>query len=306
MFEMQVVVSKINQEASVPKTQQETYPLVINPTGLAPLSLRPKLSIYVRQLWQRRFFIWADARSKSFQSTRDYRLWRLWLVLNPLFDVVLYGFLFGYLMRTSRGVENFVGFLFIGITFMKMMNSMMLRGSGLIDNSRSIIRAFAFPKAAIPFSHSVNAVLDNLVPAVVALVAAFVLQPHNPPHWTLLLVIPLYLLVHVFGCGLMMITARLSFEVPDVKALLNLASQAWFFLSGVMYSVDRFKDNRLVHDIMTANPAYIFLTAVRESTIYGAAPSFDIWAKLLAWSLGTFLVGFLFFWKAEEKYARVA
>lgn len=290
----------------MPKTQQDTNQLVIDPVGLAPLSLRPKLPNYVQQLWQRRYFIWADARSKAFQSTRDYRLWRLWLVLNPLFDVLLYGFLFGYLMRTSRGIENFVGFLFIGITFMKMMNGMMLRGSGLIDNSRSIIRAFAFPKATIPFSHSVNALLDNLVPAVVALLSAFLLQLHNPPQWTLLLVIPLYLLIHVFGCGLMMITARLSYEVPDVRALLNLASQAWFFLSGVMYSVERFKDNQLVYDIMSANPAYLFLTAVRETTIYGSAPSIDIWAKLFAWSLGIFFVGFLFFWKAEEKYARVA
>lgn len=287
-------------------TNQTTYPLVVGSDGLSPLSKRPKLVVYLRQLHKRRFFIWADARAKAFQSTRDYRLWRLWLVLNPLFDVVLYGFLFGYLMKTSRGIENFVGFLFLGITFMKMMNGMLLRGSGLLENSRSMIRAFSFPRAAIPLSQSVRSMFDNLVPATVALIAAFLLQIHNPPTWTVILVIPLYLLIHVFGCGLMMITARLTFEIPDIRALVTLASQALFFLSGVMYSVEKFKDTPMVHDFMAANPAYLFLKAVRDASIYSTVPSASVWSYLIAWSVGTFLLGFILFWRAEDKYARIA
>lgn len=278
----------------------------VNQDGLKPLELRPSIPTYVAQLWQRRFFIVAEARAKAFRSTRDYRLWRLWLFVNPLLDAVLYGFLFGFLFKTSHGVDNFVGFLFIGIVFMKMMSGMVTMGAGLISNSRSMIRAFSFPRASIPLSQMVRALLDNSLPAIVGLIAAFCLQWGKPPSWTVILVIPLYVLLHIFGCGLMMVFARITAEVPDVRALVGIFTQAWFFLSGVMYSIDRFEEVPLVREVMSYNPAYLFLTAVRECTIYRSALDTSTWIQLVAWAAGVFLVGFLYFWQAEEKYVRLA
>lgn len=91
---------------------EHTYVVVRN--GLRPLNPRPRFSEYLGQLWERRYFIVAEARSKALRSTRDYRLWKLWLVANPILDVAFYGFLFGVLFRTSRGIDNFVGYLFLG------------------------------------------------------------------------------------------------------------------------------------------------------------------------------------------------
>lgn len=274
--------------------------------GLRPLELRPSIPDYLALLWQRRYFIAADARAKAFRSTREYRLWRLWLFLSPLLDAVLYGFLFGFLFKTSRGVDNFVGFLFIGIIFMRMLSGMTTKGSGLIAASRTMIRAFIFPRASIPLSQTIRALYDNSLPAFVSILAAFVLQWGTPPSWTLVFVVPLYLLIHVFGCGLMMVFARLTAEIPDVRALVGILTQAWFFLSGVMYSVNRFEDIPLAHKAMTLNPAYMFLTAVRECTIYRTMPDAHTWLHLVLWSFGTLLIGFVFFWQAEEKYVRIA
>lgn len=278
---------------------------IVNPEGLHPLATRPTLREYISQLWARRFFIVADARAKALRTTRDYRLWQLWLVLNPLFDVALYGFLFGMLLKTSRGIENFIGFLFIGIIFMSMMTGLMNSGISLMQSSRSMIRAFQFPRASIPFSTTLRSMIDNVLPAIVALIAAFLFQWGTGPSWTLIFVIPLFLLIHVFGCGLMMITARLTAQVPEAKTILGLFTRGLFFLSGVMFSVDRFAEHSVVHEIMTANPCYIFLTAVRDSSVYRTAPSLSTWGDLLAWSLGVFVLGFIFFWRAEDKYVRL-
>lgn len=278
---------------------------IVNPEGLHPLATRPTLREYILQLWARRFFIAADARAKALRTTRDYRLWQLWLVLNPLFDVALYGFLFGVLLKTSRGIENFIGFLFIGIIFMSMMTGLMNSGISLMQSSRSMIRAFQFPRASIPFSTALRAMMDNVLPAIVALIAAFLFQWGTWPTWTLVLVIPLFLLIHIFGCGLMLITARLTAQIPETKTLLGLVTRGLFFLSGVMFSVDRFAEHSAVHEIMSANPCYIFLTAVRDCSIYRTAPSLATWGELAAWSFGTLIVGFVFFWRAEDKYVRL-
>lgn len=278
---------------------------IVNQEGLRPLATRPALKEYISQLIGRRHFIVADARAKALRTTRDYRLWQLWLVLNPLFDVALYGFLFGLLLKTSRGIENFIGFLFIGIIFMSMMTELMNSGIRLMQSSRSMIRAFQFPRASIPLSASLRALFDNILPGCVGLVAAFLFQWGTWPSWTLVFVVPLFLLVHLFGCGLMMITARLTAQIPEARTILGLVIRGLFFLSGVMFSLDRFAEHSIVHQVMSANPCYIFLTAIRDCSIYQTAPSLATWGSLLAWSLGTFVIGFIFFWRAEDKYVRL-
>lgn len=280
--------------------------IVVESEGLNSLATRASISEYIGELWDRRYFIWADARAKALRSTRKYRLWRLWLFANPLLNVVFYGFLFGVLFRTSRGVENYIGFLFIGITFMGMLNGLVTAGSGLIANSRAMIRAFQFPRAALPFAQTLKAAIDNLIPAAMALLTAFLLQWGKPPSWTLVFIVPLYIMIHLFGCGLMMLIARVTAQIPDIKALIPILTQAWFFLSGVMFSLDRFSHVPTIQNLMSHNPAYVFLTAVRNVSIYTSAPSLATWLVLLAWCLGTFIVGFIVFWQAEDKYVRLA
>lgn len=284
-----------------------TAPLrIVTTEGLSALNPRPNISTYIKQLWERRFFIGAEARSKALRSTRDYRLWRMWLVVNPILDVALYGFLFGVLFKTSRGVENFAGYLIIGIIFMRMMSGLLSDGSGLISKSRSMIRTFSFPRASLVFSQTLRAGIDNLLPAAVALALAYLLQWGKFPTWTILLVVPLYVLLHIFGCGLMFFAARLTSEIPDVKAMVSVATRAWFFLSGVMFTLDRFSHVPIIQEIMSHNPAYIFLSAIRDVSIYQSVPSLTVWLTLCAWSFGAILIGFFYFWGAEEKYVRLA
>ena len=277
----------------------------IDASGLQTLQSRPPFQRYCVELWERRFFIWADARFKALRTTKDYQLWRTWLVLQPLLDVAFYAFLFGFILKTSRGVDNFAGFLILGVVFMRMLVGLMNNGSALIRGSKGMIKTFQFPKATIPLAQTFRALLDNILPAIIAIFMALAMQAFSRLSWTIAAVIPLFLLIHVFGCGLMLITARLTAMVPDSKAVLSFIGRAWFFLSGVMFSIDRFVNHPELHRIMTANPGHIFLTAVRDSVIYAMPVSFGSWLALIAWSFGTFLFGLVYFWGAEAKYVRV-
>lgn len=273
---------------------------------LRPLQSRPNFFVYCKQLWGYRSFIWADARLKALRTTKDYRLWRLWLVLQPLLDVLFYAFLFGLILKTSKGIENFVGFLVIGVIFMRMLVALLNQGSMLIRASRGFIQTFHFPRAAIAISQTLRNLLDNILPAIIAVIMALGFQGFEGLNWSIILVVPLFLMMHIFGCGLMFIVARLTAEIPDTRALITFAGQAWFFLSGVMYSIDRFVDHPVLHSLMTANPAYRFLQALRGSVIYSSPPSLETWGILALWASGTFLVGLFYFWQAEAKYVRLS
>ncbi|AGF73050.1 ABC transporter permease [Corynebacterium halotolerans YIM 70093 = DSM 44683] len=275
---------------------------LVNDDHLLRLNVRPKFFKYLRQLWGRRYFIAAEANGKSFDSQRDMFLGRAWVILSPLLDAALYGVLFGLLLRTSRGIENFIGYLIIGIIFFGYMQMGLIGGTTLIKSSQNMIAAFTFPRAALVFSQTVRNFIAGLAPALVAIVGALAFQWGNPPTWRIFLIIPLYILIHVFATGTMFIVARLCAFVPDLRTLVRVAGRAWFFTSGVFFSIERYATVPIIQEIMVANPAYQFLQAVRGVVMYADVPGLQTWVYLTAWAFGTFGVGLIFFWRAEERY----
>jgi len=57
---------------------------------LYPVGRRPPLSIYIRRLWQRRHFIWADARARALGSQRGTFLGNAWLIAKPMLDATIF------------------------------------------------------------------------------------------------------------------------------------------------------------------------------------------------------------------------
>ncbi|MDK6266750.1 hypothetical protein QP143_04730, partial [Streptococcus agalactiae] len=83
--------------------------------NLKPVVGRPPLRTYISQLWGRRHFIWQNARARAFGKSKNMLLGHAWLILHPLLDIGIYGLMFGLLLKTSRGVPRFVGYLAIGV-----------------------------------------------------------------------------------------------------------------------------------------------------------------------------------------------
>ncbi|MDK8664494.1 ABC transporter permease [Corynebacterium coyleae] len=276
----------------------------VNDTYLRRLSARPGLGRYLAQLWQRRHFIWAEARSKAFSRGRDMYLGRAWIVLQPILDTAVYILVFGVVLNLSKNIDYFIGYLVIGVIFFNFITRGLNSGAGLIQNSKGMISSFSFPKAALPLSLTVKQLLDNVAPAIVGLLIAF-LYHGLTPSLAILTVPVFFLMIHLFSLGAMLIVARITAFVPDLKALVSTFTRGLFFVSGVFFDIHRFDSNETIQSIMLANPAYQFLTAVREATIYQTVPPLGRWLYLAAWTLGLLIIGLIFFWEAEERYARV-
>lgn len=276
----------------------------VDDTYLRRLSARPGLGKYLAQLWQRRHFIWAEARNKAFSRGRDMYLGRAWIVLQPILDSAVYVLVFGVILNLSRNIDYFIGYLVIGVVFFNFLTRGLTSGAGLIQSSKGMISSFSFPKAALPLSLTVKQLLDNIAPAIVALLIAF-LYHGLTPSLAILTVPVLFLMIHLFALGAMLIVARITAFVPDLKALVSTFARGLFFISGVFFDIHRFDGNETLQSIMLANPAFQFLTAVREATIYQTFPPLGRWLYLAAWTLGLLIIGLIFFWEAEERYARV-
>lgn len=276
----------------------------VDDTYLRRLSARPGLGKYLAQLWQRRHFIWAEARNKAFSRGRDMYLGRAWIVLQPILDTAIYILVFGVVLNISKNIDYFIGYLVIGVIFFGFITRGINSGAGLIQNSKGMISSFSFPKAALPISLTAKQLLDNVAPAIVGLLIAF-LYHGLTPNFAILTVPIFFVMIHLFALGAMMIVARITAFIPDLRALVSTFTRGLFFVSGVFFDIHRFDSNETIQSIMLANPAYQFLTAVREATIYQTVPPLGRWLYLAAWTFGLLIIGLVFFWEAEERYARV-
>ena len=278
---------------------------IVELSNLRKLDRVQGLSSYTKDLWQRRSFIAEDARGRAFRTTRDYRWWKFWIIASPLLDALLYGALFGLLLKTNKGIDNYVGFVVIGITLFSVMNKMLMAGNGLMAANRSLIQAFTFPRSAIVFSQALRYVYDTIPAVLCAIIIALVFQTDKPLSWTIVLAIPVYLLVVIFATGLMLLSSILTALVADLRAILEVAARGWMFLSGVFYSIDSFAKDPFIHAVMTANPAHLYLDSTRDVVMYGSALGFERWLGLFAWSFGTLAVGYILFWLIEVKSEKI-
>ena len=284
---------------------KQRYTVLVPDEGLTASNKRKSLAAYISETWHYRNFIYEHAKFKASADNDDMFLGRLWNLLEPLLRIAMYGLMFGLVLRTSRGVDNFVGFLVIGLTYFSMMSRGLGSGSGLVQRSKAMMRTFRFPRVSLVVGEAIRGFISNLIPGLLAVMAALAFQWGTWPKWTIILIIPIYFLIHIFSFGLLLISARVTAFLPDAKKVVFFVNRAWFYVSGVFFSVERYARIPEVQQVMQANPAYQFLQAARGVVMYGQCPNAMEWLTLVLWSVGTAIVGFIFFWRAEDRYVHV-
>jgi teichoic acid transport system permease protein len=278
----------------------------VSSEGLVPVGRRTSLSSYLAALWNRRHFIIAESRAKMSSSTRKNILGYGWLFLNPLLSVLAFWFIFGFILQTSRGVPNFLGFLVVGVFFFGFTGKCMTGGTGAIRSGASMIKGFQFPRAALPISTVVRNFLDFMPTLLVMVIVLAVVPPLEVITWRVILVIPVIILQTIFNVGLACFLARLGHKIPDLTNFMSIVSRFWLYGSGVFFSIeDRLGNHPALLEAMQYNPMHAYLTLVRNSLLYGVDSDPKMWIVGTIWAFGLLIVGLLFFWRGEENYGRL-
>jgi len=279
-------------------------PLSVDMRRLSRVGSRPGFLDYLVQLWDFRQFIFYDARARVQSGTRRDRLGSAWLLLNPVFNGLTYYIIFGVLLQTSHGIDNFVGYLVVGIFLFQFSAGAITAGARSIRSGKSVVQAFNFPRAALPLGANIRELL-SAVPLILGMLLIIVIfPPAENITWLWIMVVPAVLLQGVFNLGVGMVLARVISRVHDVTHLLPFAIRAWMYASAVFYSYDRFVSDPTLLAVMKLNPLFNVIDIVRNCVIYNRLPAWESWASLAVVALASLLVGFVFFWKGEETYGR--
>ena len=277
--------------------------------GLTVSGARPSLVEYVRQLWDRRHFILAFSRAKLTAQYSQAKLGQVWQVATPLLNAAVYFFIFGVILNASRGMSKdvYIPFLVTGVFVFTFTQSSVMAGVRAISGNLGLVRALHFPRASLPVSFAMQQ-LQQLLASMIVLFAV-VIGFGSYPDLSWLLIPPVLVLQFFFNTGLALIMARAGAKTPDLAQLMPFVMRTWMYASGVMFSIPIMLADKpqWVADLLQWNPAAIYMDLMRFALIdgYGSENLPDhVWAAAGGWAVLLAAGGFVYFWKAEERYGR--
>lgn len=277
--------------------------------GLAVSGARPGLAEYVRQLWGRRHFILAFSQAKLTAQYSQAKLGQLWQVATPLLNAGVYYLIFGLILKANRGMSHdvYIPFLVTGVFVFTFTQSSIMAGVRAISGNLGLVRALHFPRASLPISFALQQLQQLLFSMIVLFVVAIGFGSYPSASW--LLIVPVLVLQFLFNVGLSLIVARMGAKTPDLAQLMPFILRTWMYASGVMFSISTMLAGRpeWIARALQANPAAVYMDLMRYALIDGYGSSNlppHVWAIAVFWAVVVALGGFVYFWKAEERYGR--
>jgi teichoic acid transport system permease protein len=258
-------------------------------------SLREDLS----RIWKRRGYVVYSSVSDLRAKEMDTVLGNLWHLLNPALRVLVYFVIFGVILGTNRGVDNFLPFVAIGVFSYSFMRSSIVGGARSIVGSRGLIQSFDFPRALLPIS-STGAELAGFMPPMIVMFAV-ALGTGERLSWRWLLIPAILVLQVMFSLGMAFFAARLTFHFPDFNNILEFVFRMAFYFSGVLFLVDRYVTDPILRTIADLNPLLDYLSLYRWA-IMDMPVSQILVVSAFGWALLALPIGYLWFRKRETSY----
>lgn len=272
--------------------------------GLSSLADRPTLRAYLGELWARRQFIGTLSAAQSDAKYESNRLGQLWAFFNPALMIVSYFLVFGLLLRTNRGVENFILFLSIGVVLFGIAAAVITSGARAISSNLGLVRALRFPRAALPISVALTELLTSWPAFVLLLLLAPMTGESVTWRWLLFPAAVLLQMLQLTGMSL--IAARLVDRSRDLANLIPTVLRLLRYTSGVFFSIAVFAAQfpMIVQTTLAYQPFALQLTLGRQALMEEIPLTAGAWLASAGWAVALLGVGTLVFWRGEGSYGR--
>lgn len=223
-------------------------------------------NIGLRDLWEYRdllrFHVWRNVKGKY----RQMALGPLWIILNPIINMVLYSFIFGSVARLpSEGVPYPV-FVYVAMLPWLFFAGACQDSMGSLVAEMPVISKVYFPRLIIPISAVIATFIDFLVSFLV-LIGMMLFFGYIPGLRMALL--PLFLLLAAStGLGVGLWGATLTVRFRDLRIVANNVVRIGMFLTPVAYSAtviaERLPDWMWLYKL---NPMYWVIEGFRWSLL---------------------------------------
>ncbi|MFT3790115.1 MAG: ABC transporter permease [Rudaea sp.] len=224
----------------------------------------------------------------------------LWALLQPLMQLVIYGFVWTYVFKMARPEDvPIVPFLALGVWPWNAFSEAVMRSATAIQDNAGLIGKVAFPHGVLVFAASSASFLLHGVGFVVVVVAVELLGvPLRLAHLPFALLA--FALLFVLALGFGYLFAAVQVFVRDLSQVLGQLLPLMMFTAPVLYSRD-FLPERFRHWLdwnpFTFYPEYLRAELLGTGTVGAAAQ-----LAALALAVAVCVLGYSVFHRLDPRF----
>ncbi|EDX83640.1 ABC-2 type transporter superfamily [Synechococcus sp. PCC 7335] len=195
-----------------------------------------------------------------------------WTLISPLLQLLVFIFVFQVIIKID--IPQYASYVFTGLLVWNWFQTCLFQATGVIINSRPLIRQPGFPNTILP----VIVVTTGLIHFVLALPILFVFLLIDGVQLTpLILLLPLLqLLQFCLTVAFSYLLASLNVTFRDTQHTLGVLLQLLFYLTPIFYESGSIPDRyRRLYEL---NPMVPLVQSYRQILIQGEQPD---WSALM-------------------------
>lgn len=246
------------------------------------------------------FMVYAASADLKAEVANSY-LNRLWWLLEPFFNMLVYVIVFGRLMGNS--VQNYATFVFSALLMWNFFNKILNYSVKCVRNNRDIVTKVYVPKHVLLISNMILNFFKLLFSLIVLIPMLMIF--HVRVGIFLLWLVPAYVLMILLSFGVGMIFLHYGVYIDDLGYAVGILLQMLMFLSGVFYDVIISLPNPLNVLMLCINPVAMFIDTMRNALLYNRmtnVPLIGLWILL---SILLSYIGIHIVYKNENGYVKV-
>jgi ABC-type polysaccharide/polyol phosphate export permease len=155
----------------------------------------------------------------------------LWIVLNPLFQMLIIGFVFRFFMKEPT--QNYYYFLFVGLLVWNFFSLSLSKATSSIIYERMLVKKAKFPHSIIPLSIVLSIFIHLLIAMTILTFPILFLKTMTGNSIFYILVAFIQLIL--FTSGISLLTSALNVRFRDINFLVQTAIMFWFYATPIVY-----------------------------------------------------------------------
>ena len=225
----------------------------------------------------------------------------VWSLLNPLWQLLLFTFVFSYVIRVpleGEQTDSFAVFLFCGLLPWFAIHEGLSRSASAITDNPDLIKKMRLPAELLVASLVIGALLHAGVGALAFIVVLAVMGELAVASLPLLLVAVSLQVALTFGLGVGLAAANVYFR--DIAQATGLILNTWFYVTPIIYPVN-IAPNETIRQVLELNPL-TGLTYLYRAAFLGGGLRVSL-IPLLACAAGALILGGALFARLKDGLA---
>lgn len=247
------------------------------------------------------------AKRETVGKYKESLLGSLWSILNPLFMLVIFTFVFTNIFKSRWGMTVDTGsvsysvILFAGLIVFNLFSECFGKAPTIIISNQNFVKKIVFPLEILPIVALLSALFQACISFTILLIF-LVVESGAIPLTALLLPVGLFPFI-VFLLGLMYWLSATGVFVRDIGQTIGITTTGMMFISPIFFPSTSFPEKWrfLAH----YNPLTYPIEQTRELLVFGNPIDWSAWSIYLLCSAIFCALGYAWFQKLRTGFADV-